>query len=66
LFYHTLCVEEYTKCFCYDLIINKLVYFYTMTLIFFSRCVRVVIAPIDVADTAVDAVSDTEVEEKED
>jgi len=37
-----------------------------MTLIFFSRCAQVVIAPIDVADPAVDAVSDTEVEEKED
>ena len=56
---------------------KKLVYFYTITLIFFSGCTQIVTAPIDVAssvvgatidvaDTAVDAVSDSKAEEKED
>ena len=56
---------------------KKLVYFYTITLIFFSGCTQVVTAPIDVAgnvvgatidvaDTAMDAVSVSKVEEKED
>ncbi len=56
---------------------KKLVYFYTITLIIFSGCTQVVTAPIDVAgsvigatidvaDTAVDTVSDSTEEEKED
>jgi hypothetical protein len=56
---------------------KKLVYFYTITLIIFSGCTQVVTAPIDVAgsvigatidvaDTAVDTVSDSNEEEKED
>jgi len=55
---------------------KKLVYFYTITFIFFSGCTQVVTEPIDVAgsvvgatidvaDTAVDAVSDSKAEEKE-